>query len=354
MAGTRLAQAGAEIQSINEFPAEDSANVGTISATISNTKAKTGSWSMAIATTAKGRGLTITSTTQICGGFFINHNGIAGSTSSYKAILLRLAPSSGTAHYVLWNGSTGNLELYVNGTLQASYAVAGGFSTTNQWFHIGFTFKAHASTGYFSIYLDGVQILTYTGNTTNTNGIVALTVGGSQSGASNSWNSTVYVDDMWVDDDTGNSDVAPASKRFLYSLANGAGASTQFTPLASTNISQVSDSGAPDDDTSYVYASAANLTDLYNTADITVPAGYAIVAAIPVAWAKRTNAAVASQLKLAEYDGVTTRVSASAKTPTTTYGPVWDRFTTAADSSTAWTQTNFNSAQFGFQSAGSF
>ncbi|MFN8493142.1 MAG: hypothetical protein U0350_36400 [Caldilineaceae bacterium] len=351
---TRLAQAGGEIQSIAEFPAESGTDAGTTSAAISSTKAYTGLYALRHQTTTKGRGLTIPATTQIKGGFFINHAGTSGTSASAKPVLLFLAPSSSSAHYVVWNTNTGNLEMYVNAVQVATYAVSGGFSTTNTWFHVGFTFKAHASAGYFTLYLNGVAILTYSGNTTNTNGIVAVLTGGVLVSQTATWANSMYIDDIWVDDDSGGADVAPASKRFLWSLANGAGASAQFTPLASTNISQVSDSGAPDDDTSYVYASAANLTDLYNTTDIAVPAGYAIIAAIPVAWAKRTNAAVASQLNLKAYDGANTETSPSAKTPTTTYGPVWDRFTTAPDGSTAWTQTGFNSAQFGFASAGSF
>jgi hypothetical protein len=350
---TRLAQAGAEINSIAEFPAENTISEnGSASATISSTKAKTGTYSMAFGTSTKGRGLTIPATTQIRGGFYLNHNGVTGAISSARAYILMLAPSGGSAHYVGWNPFSNVIEMFVNGVQVATYSPSGALSATNTWFHIGFTFKAHASTGYFTLYVDGVAILTYSGNTTNTNGIIGVLVGG-HSGANTTWNATMYADDLYVDDDSGGSDVAPSSPRFLWSLANGAGTTTQWTPLSSTNISNVDDAdgSAPDDDSTYNSASAAGLTDTFNTTNITVPAGLQIAAAIPVAWAKKTNAGVASTIDLIAYNGSTT--TGSPKTPGTSYGPVWDRFVTDP-SSAAWTQTSFNAAEFGYKSDGSY
>ncbi len=350
---TRLAQAGFELNSIAESPAENTiSEVGSAAATISSTKAKTGTYSLAFSTSTKGRGLAIPSTTQLRGGFYINHNGVTGSVSSARAYLLILAPSSGSPHLVGWNPFSNIIEMWVNGVQVATYSPSGLLSPTNTWIHVGFTFKAHASTGYFTLYVDGAAVLTFSGNTTNTNGIIAVLVGG-HSGSNTTWNSTMYIDDMYVDDDAGGSDVAPSSPRFLWSLANGAGTTTQFTPLSSTNISNVDDpdSSAPDDDTTYVFANSAGLTDTYNTANITVPAGLQIAAAIPVAWAKKSNAGVASTIDLLAYNGSLT--TGSPKTPATSYGAVWDRFVTDP-SAAAWTQTTFNAAEFGYKSDGSY
>jgi hypothetical protein len=356
---TRLAQAGAEINSVAEFPAESSADLGTvISAVISSTKAKTGTFSLRFQGSTFGRGFPLpTNPTQIKAGFFINHAGTGGSS-----VVFRITKVSGSNPIMCrWNsalttgstptGTGGLLELVIENVVVATVNPA-VISTTNQWYHIGVTWKQHATTGFCTVYIDGIAVLTFSGNT-GSSAASAFYVGGS-SASIGAWNASAYFDDIWVDDDSGGSDVAPASLQFMWSLATTAGSFAQFTPLASTNISNVDDvnSAAPDDDTTYNFASAASLKDTFNTADITVPAGYAIAAVIPVAWAKRSNAGVASQISLVAKDGSNTTVS-SAKTPTTSYGPIWDRFTTDP-SSVAWTQTTFNADEFGYQSAGTF
>ncbi len=351
---TRLFQAGFELNSIAEFNSEITDPNSGGSPVISSTKAKTGTYSMRWQILTNGRGWAFASNlAQLRAGFFVNHNGLSNASNSI-AYLVRLPNAGGTNPATIrWNGTNGLLEMLIGGSVVASVAwTSAGLSSVNTWYHVGVTFKRHASTGYFTIYADGVAVLTFTGNT-GSQDITSIIYMGEGQATFGGWAASAYIDDAYVDDDTSGSDVAPNSPRFLWSLANAAGTNAEFTPLSSTNISNVddTDASAPDDDTTYNSAAAAGLKDTFNTTNITVPAGLQIAAAIPVAWAKRSNAGISSQLDLLAYNGSLT--TGSAKTPTTAYGPVWDRFVTDP-SAAAWTEASFNAAEFGYKSDGSY
>jgi hypothetical protein len=319
------------------------------SAIVSSTKFKTGGWSFLASSGNKPRGKVFASTTQIRAGVFLNHGGAV----SGQAVLLNVGSSFDI--WVQWNVTTGNLELYVNTTLQASVAPsAGGFSTSNTWFHLGIACKADAATGFVSFYIDGVLRLTFSGNTGT--GITRVCFGGNNNAIGLGFSTAPYWDDFYVDDTVGEADAAPPSPRFPFLLPNGAGNYTNWSVNTGTNSAAVDDTGAPDDDTTYVYATASGVKDSYaltnTTAGVTVPAGYSIEAVIPIAWARKTDAGTASTLK------VGTRLSAtdvvgSAQTLATSYGPVWERQTTKPGGGT-WTESDIDSAEIYLESAGSY
>src|SRR3954471_23560178 len=115
MTATRLAQAGAEINSIAEFPAEVTSGATSVSATISSVQAKTGTYALRFLGTSHSRGLTIPSTTQIRGGFYMYHAGLAGSGSTIQAVVLLHTPSGGTSHWLQWTAAPNLLELFLSG-----------------------------------------------------------------------------------------------------------------------------------------------------------------------------------------------------------------------------------------------
>jgi len=268
MTWTRIWQGWADTQSIDEL--QEYAGYGTTSITVSNTKAKTGSYSFrsSIQNMPRGKSSTLT---QLRAGAFFNHNGVGTAFSNTRAIIF-LIPSTVGDIYVGWHNNTGALDLVVNGTAVDSIDVAlANFSTTNVWQHCGITCKADAVSGFVSFYIDGVQVLSWTGNTgTSLDGCYC---GGRTSGSFNSWNNYMYFDDFYLDSGSGEADAAPPSLRFDWSLVDAAGSHAAWTPLASTNISNVDDAAAHDSDTTYNSACAAGLKDGYNTAAITVPAG---------------------------------------------------------------------------------
>lgn len=352
---TRLWQAGAELQHVNEL--EENSNLGTSSSfTISSVKAKTGTYSFRNSSgSANALGKTISSTTQIRAGVFLNHGGLTVSASIgvILAVTTNLATPIST---VRWNGNTGLLELRVNGSTVASVA-PGAFTTTNTWEHCAITYKADSSAGFFTLYLDGVQVLTWTGNTGTA--ITGVWFCGHQGGASGGWaNTSAYWDDFYIDDAVGELDVAPPSPRFSFLLVNGAGASAAWNLVgAATNHEAIDDPGAPDDDTTYLWTDASGTKDyeaLANTvAGTTVPTGYSIDAVIVAAWAKKTNAGVASTLKLGVRASGGTEVLGSAQSLATSYGPVFFRRTTNPAGS-SWSESDVDGTQTILESAGSF
>jgi hypothetical protein len=348
---TRIGQLTAELQYTGAFQTD-----GTNAPTISSTKANTGTYSYRLDSSDDPSGLGFAERTYMRASGWFNHNGLFNSSS--KGILFLLYPSGASisgAHYLIWVQSTNTLELYIAGSLVASVSAATvGFGSTDTWYHLGLTFKAHASSGYISVYLNGTLILTYTGNT-GTAGIVACYFGGRNSsigGAGSAWSNYLYVDDFYIDDTSGEADSAPSGRRFLYSAVNGAGQNAQFTPVGSGSNYQNVDDATPDGDTTYNRAQSSGLRDTFTTANITLPANHVIRAAIPVAIVRKTDAGLASQLKLHSYDGSSYQ-HGSAQGVATTYGIVFERQSLKPNGA-AWNETDFNAMQFGYESAGAF
>lgn len=337
---TRRGQLTAETQFTGDFLTE-----GATAAVISSTKAKTGTYSYRHQTTTNPTGLAIPASGQIRAGFWLNHLGIPAGAQGW---LLRWIQGS-TLNGFFWDEDDTLVRLSINGSNVASASLGStNLNRNDTWMHIGVNVFANAS-GFASLYIDGVQVLTYTGNTA---GSIDTVYFGGRIGGGSGWAASAYFDDFYVDTATSESDVSPPSKRFLFSLVNASGANAQFTPSAGANFENVDDSGTPDGDTTYNAALSAGLKDTFNTANITVPADHVIRAAIILAIARRTDSGVSSQLKLHSYDGATYQ-SGSAQTPTTSYNTLWERQELQPDA-TAWNEVDFEACQYGYESAGSF
>lgn len=165
------------------------------------------------------------------------------------------------------------------------------------------------------------------------------------------WTNYAYFDDFYIDGDISNVNEAPPPDRFLFSLASAAGASSQWTPTGAATNSECVDEAVPNDDTDYVKAEAADLVDLYATADITLPTDYGIVSVIPIALAKRMASGPTVQLVAA--DGVSANLESAEKTPGTSYSYIWESLPAAPDGGD-WTEAKVNAAQFGIKSAGEY
>lgn len=344
MAFTRLGQWGAELQSTTEWQIN-----GATEPVISNTKARTGSYSARYTNTTSPIGFGTGSVTQIRAGVWLNHNGRGATGSGNYAIIFQWVTPAGNTNYVRWNNNTNVLELVVaNSVVTSVGAATAGFTTTDQWYHCGLTVFANGSTGWASFYLDGVQQLTGTSLNTST-AISAVYCGGS---TLNGWANYAYFDDMYVDSASSEDDAAPQLKRFLWGIANGNGTTSEWVGSDgnSTDNYQLVDDAPPDGDTTYVYTQTTAKTDLYAMGNVTVPTGYSLVAAIPVVMAKRAGST--EQVQLLAYDGANT-TTGTAQDPAASYAPVWERMTTQPDG-TDWNETDFNAMQFGVKSAGTF
>jgi hypothetical protein len=204
-----------------------------------------------------------------------------------------------------------------------------------------------------SLYVDGVRLLTYTGPTTVYASNQAVKEAADVTGVfvlGNDWG-TSYVDDLYVDDATGEADAVPPARRFVFLAAATAGTDADWTPLASTNVSQVDDAPPHDSDTTYVKSLAAADQDTYSVQAYTPLPDYNLQAVVVLAVARKLDNADC-QLSLVAFDGVDTTVT-TAQALGTDYAPITAQLATQPDAS-AWNAADFNAMEFGFKSAGDF
>lgn len=345
MTFTRAIQSGFELANI--FELAKLTTYGQSDPVPSSTKANAGTYSISYAANQYQLGLT-QSITQVRSNFYINHNGLVANANS-KPILFYIPATVGPI-LVYWNQADNSLKLDVNSVNQDSVvATTQTFSTVDTWHKIGITYLANATTGFVNVYVNGTKVLTFTGNTgTSATGIY---FGGNVEATAHGWASTAYIDDFYVDTSDGDSDAVPPYRKFAFQAVNGAGSLTNWTPNTGTNYQAVDDAGNNDGDTTYVYANASGQQDSYNTANYTLTGSDTIVAVIPIAVAKKTNAGVASTLKLGNYNG--TAALSAEKSLTTSYAPYWERFTTDPSTS-AWSETTVNSNEVMIESAGAY
>jgi hypothetical protein len=354
MAITPLWRAGAEMQHLGEcteYTVFGNSGVNVIS----STKAQSGTYSFRT-TTGYPVGKVITSTTQIRAGVFVNHAGNT-NTNSRSGILGVLTDMATPFCRCQWNGNTSNLELIVNNSSVATVnETTAGFATTNTWYHVGMTYKANATTGFFTIYIDGVQRLTWSGNTGTA--ITGVYFGGGLGSIGAGWASAAYFDDFYIDDTVGEADAAPPTIELPWLPISGAGSNTGWSVYgAGSNYQAVDDSGAPNDLSDFAFGTSSGLNDSYavtnTTGGVTVPSGRSIAAVIPCAWAHRTDAASASTLKLGSLLSGTTVLGSAQTLPVGAFGMIQERQATKPGGG-SWTTSDADSMEYVQETAGSF
>lgn len=342
MAFTRIGQSGAEANIIAELPDEFSGE-GSGTMAISASTFRTGLRSFLLGANTRGRGWIFSSILSLRTSMFFLHNTGSSASSLFRILATGL---STTAVHV--NGTTGLLTITVNNVSVATINWATiGLSTTLTWHQVGLTYYANASAGYVTVYVNGVAVLTWTGNTGT--GITGVYYGGVRGVDYSSW-ATANMDDIWLDGSPIiETDAIPPTKYFVWSIATTAGNYAQFTPLSSTNVSNV-DELPHDSDTTYVFTSTANLIDSYNTPSPTIPLGLVPVANIPVVVIKRSDVAIASTFQLGFRESGVDSFGSSI-TPGASYTVLMDRFTTKP-SGGAWDTTSVNAAEVAVKSTG--
>lgn len=340
---TPLGQVTGELQSALEF-----VTYGAVGGdpTISSTQKYTGGYSVRYGIGGnKAAGVTFTAASGVRLGAWLHHNGV-GTLTNNKAWLFVLLGGATVRAEVYWDKDN-VVSLAVGGSVVATATYAQcGLDQLATWKHVGLVYITGVA-GSCTFYVDGVAVLTYTGTITGT--VDAAYCGGAK--AVNGWASYAYFDDFYIDGGI-VTDEAPPADRFLFSGANGAGADSEWTPTgAASNYECVDDPTGPDGDTSYVLATWASLQDLYATANITLPANYAIKAAIPVAMAMASL--TGPTLQLVASDGVSADQVSAVLTPGSSYGYVMESMATQPDGS-AWNEADFNAMQFGLKSGGTY
>jgi hypothetical protein len=210
-------------------------------------------------------------------GFAIRTQGVAVATNAW--LVMR---ESTTIHLGLIFDATNRLAIYRgNGTtLLATAPVVFNLSGADYTIQLGYTI--HDTTGSLDLWVNDVQqtlsFVTGTSTTQDTrNGgtgvIDNIIFGGPNSGGGAGY--TLDISEIYINSNAGS---APnngvwGSYRIQAKRMTAAGSSAQWTPLSSTNVSNVDDSPANDGDTTYNSSATAGQIDLFQTTAITPTSG---------------------------------------------------------------------------------
>jgi hypothetical protein len=247
--------------------------------------------------------------------------------------------------------SGGSLLLYVAGTLVETVVVP-AIAQTETWIHLGVDCKLHA-TGWVSVYVDGLPVIAYTGDTSGQASIDRVTFNRSTTGMS--WQQYYYFDDVFFDDTAGEAEAAAVPDyRFTLLKANGNGSESALAGSDGDSVDNylLVDDVPHDSDTTYVEATGVTQRDLYTVETFTLPADHVVRAVHPWAIAKKSDAGVATELSLVSYGGAGETVSAGQDL-SSSYRLVSDRQTTAPGGG-AWSESAVNASEYGVEGAGTF
>lgn len=221
---------------------------------------------------------------------------------------------------------------------------------TQQWHHVGIDLKVDSSAGWIKVYIDGVEVLSATGNTGNTD-IEKVAVGKNAARHSGEF----YFDDLYVDDTTGEGAAAVLPDlRFEYITPNGDG---NYSQLDGSDGNQVdnylqADERPHDSDTTYNEAQAAEEKDSYALTTIALETGETVEAVIPCAIARKTDGGVASKFALmlrensVDWEG-------AAQDLGTSYGLIFERRATDPGGA-PWDQDSLDAVEAGVWAEGTF
>ena len=295
MARTRIFQAGFETGSLHEmdghfFYAIDSDVVDAVDP-------QTGVYCMytkALSLDYSYSWVNISATRQISVGMF--QKGAPAFAAKYPNIDIR---SAGAALLELRIDNGGLMDLYVGGALKDSMT-----GLTLGWKHIGIDFYVHASSGWAKVYIDGVEELSFTGNTGSSD-IIQLRVGKLTS-ANLTWDQ--YWDDIYVDDTTGEgSATAPSPLRFYWLSPNGNGNYADWDGSDGNQVDnyQLVDEKPPST-ADYVETNVADEYDSYDVSTLTLALGEYAGAVIPYVYCIRgeTTEEIAVGTRLSGVDSI--------------------------------------------------
>jgi len=219
------------------------------------------------------------------------------------------------------------------------------------YFHLGIDINVDNAAGWVKVYVDGNEILSWTGNTGNAN-IDSVMFGGAATGSGWRISNDSYLDDAYIDDTTGEVAAAVPDLRFAYIVPDGVGNYSQCAPVGSANHWENVDERPHDSDTSYNEANALNERDTYTMTTIALPAGWTIAAVIPCLYCKKTDAGTDTEVTPTLRESATDDDGTSVDA-TSSYALKWERFTTKP-SGGAWTQAALDGLEVGFVGTGTF
>lgn len=246
------------------------------------------------------------------------------------------------------SGISNTLQLKVAGTVRDTLLNA---MPPGQWYKFGVDAKLASSGGWVKIYLDGVEILSYTGDTGNSDIRFVLCPGFTYNGFTSYW----YYDDLYLDDLTSEGAAAvPPDIRLEYLIPNGDGNYSQWDGSDGNQVNnwEQVDEQPHDSDTSYNEAQAAEEKDSYAMSTHALSTGWSIKAVIPCAYVRKTDGGVASKIALMLRENAVDWEGIAQDLPTS-YGLIWER-RTLDPGGAAWDQDSLDAVEVGACAEGAF
>lgn len=244
---------------------------------------------------------------------------------------------------------TGAISIKRLGTLLAESAA--GVVSIFRWHYIEAKVKVHDTLGYVEVRVDGVTVVTFSGDTAYDAGYIYVDT--IKMYVPNRDLAGVYarIDDLYVCDSNGsyNNDFL-GDCRVDYLPANADGTINEFSRSAgSTNYENVDDLAGADDDTTYNHTDTAGDQDLYGCANLSFTP-IAILGVQVKNMARKTGAGETRQIKALARSGGTT-YDYTAKALNESWACKTQILDRDPNGSIAWTESAVNSLEVGLEVA---
>jgi hypothetical protein len=156
--GTPLGQITGEVQDVREWITH---STPTVEPTFSSAKARTGAYSVRFSQMCKAAGIAFAPQSSFRAGAWINHLGPDASAPYYRANIFTIVTANHTI-LVTWKVAGDTIAIAIDNVATAIIPVvsANRLSTTNQWMHIGLTYKAGVG-GKIRFWVNGTSVLSY-------------------------------------------------------------------------------------------------------------------------------------------------------------------------------------------------
>ena len=219
---------------------------------------------------------------------------------------------------------------------------AAGVIPVNNWVYVEAKLTVGSSVGAFDIHVGGTSVASGTGVNTQTSS--NATSNGIQLANPQSYGYGAMLDDVYVLNAQGSANNNFLGEcQILTTLPTADGSNLAMTPNSGTaHFSRVNEA-TPDSDTSYVSSNMPGATDTYKFAAIS-PTG--LIAAVQTVVTARKDQAGARSLAGATKSGSATTAGPAIALPST-YGMLRQLQETDPNTSTAWTASGVNAAEFG-------
>lgn len=252
-----------------------------------------------------------------------------------------------TVHGTLRMNTSGEFS-YFRGTeigTQLGSTTSGASIMPGQWFYVELVVKIADSGGTVDLYINGTNVLSVASADTRNGGNASVD---RAKWISSSADACQY-DDIYVLDDTGSvNNSRLGSHKVIGSLPSGAGSSTQFTPSAGSNY-QCVDDNPTNSDTDYVESGTSGHKDLYDYASIGTLAN---IKGLQINTVARETDGSPFSLYQTVKSGSTNSDGSSVAISGQTFKTITPRvLETDPDTSSAWTDSGVDAAEFGIKVA---